>query len=50
MSISDQLKEAFEILTSVTTMSRDEFTEEFLKGGMERVNQLVAEAQVPPWD
>lgn len=50
MSISDKLKEAFEIISSLTTMNRDEFTEEFLRGGMERVNQLLAEAQVPPWE
>jgi hypothetical protein len=50
MSISDQLKEAFEIISNLTTMSRDEFTKEFQQGGMERVNQLVTEAQVPPWE
>ena len=50
MSISDQLKEAFEIISSLTTMTRDEFADEYRKGGMERVNQLLAEAQVPPWE
>jgi hypothetical protein len=50
MSISDQLKEAFEIISSLTTMNREEFNEEFLKGGMDRVNQLVADAQVSPWE
>lgn len=50
MSISDQLEEAFKTICTLTTMTREEFACEFLKGGMERVDQLVAEAQVLPWE
>lgn len=50
MSISDQLKEAFDVISSLTTMTRDEFADEYRNGGMDRIDQLLAEAKVPPWE